>query len=161
MPDSNYSFNLNPNLLSAFNSPSLLGDTNASSLNGIGYDPTSLAQIQSWGLPNMTSNSAPPTSNLMTDIFGKDGKMGYANTALNLGQGLFSLWSGYQGLKQMRESAKLQRDQFAFNKAGLTSDYNSKLENKQRNMIAGLGGSANAQAMGVASIADQMKKYGV
>lgn len=112
-------------------------------------------------MPGLGGNSGPQTSNMMTDIFGKDGKMGYANTALNLGQGLFSLWSGYQGLKQMRESAKLQRDQFAFNKAGLTSDYNSKLENKQRNMIAGLGGSANAQAMGVASIADQMKKYGV
>lgn len=119
-------------------------------------------QQMNLSLPGLGGNNvASPTSNLMTDIFGKDGKMGYANTALNLGQGLFSMWSGYQGLKQMRESARLQREQFDFNKKGLTSDYNSKLERKQQNTILGLGGSANAQAMGIPSVAEQMKKYGV
>lgn len=164
MPD--YNFNLNPNPLAAFNIPGIT-DTNTPSLGGIGYDPTSLASIQSFGLPSFGGTQAP-ASNMWTDIFGKDGKGGYANTAMDLTKGLVGMGLGIKGMNMAKE-------QFAFNKANILYDRNKRNEmyehtrNLQaQNREAARGytlpnqsvPSTNSTPNAIPSIADQMKRYG-
>lgn len=150
-----YSTNSNP--LAAFNIPGIT-DTNTPSLGGIGYDPTSLASIQSFGLPSFGGTQAP-ASNMWTDIFGKDGKMGYANTAMDLGKGIFGMWAGMKGLGLAKDQFNMQKQVTNLNMDMMKKNYNQTLEGKQRNMIAAMG-QEQAANQGILSVADQLKKYG-
>lgn len=151
-----YTFNSNPNPLAAFNIP---GITDAvPNLNGIGYDPTSLASIKNFGLPSF-GNTPAPTSNVWADIFGKDGKMGYANTAIDLGKGIFGMWAGMKGLGLANDQFNMQKQVTNLNMDMMKKNYNQTLEGKQRNMIAAMGQNEAAN-QGILSVADQLKKYG-
>jgi hypothetical protein len=160
MSGSNYSFNLNPDYMSAFRTPSLMGtDSSTPSLAGIGYDPTSLASIQSFGLPSF--GSVPQESSLMDTLFGKNGKMGAVNTGLDVGKGLFGMWAGIKGMSMAKE-------QFNFNKENILRDRGIKegmlartvaLQDQNRAAARGYA-STNQSIPSIPSIADQMKRYG-
>lgn len=149
-----YSTNSNP--LAAFNIPGITDS--GSSLSGIGYDPTSLASIQNFGLPSFGSTPAP-ASNMWTDIFGKDGKAGYANTALDLVKGGFGMWAGMKGLGLAKDQFNMQKQVTNLNMDMMKKNYNQTLEGKHRNMIAAMG-QDEAAKQGILSVADQLKKYG-
>lgn len=109
------------------------------------------------GLPNVSTGAAPST--WFTDWFGKDGKMGYANTAMDIGKGVFGMWAGMKGLGLAKDQFNMQKQVTNLNMDMMKKNYNQTLEGKQRNMIAAMG-QDEAAKQGILSVADQLKKYG-
>lgn len=109
------------------------------------------------GLPNLSTSAGPST--WFTDWFGKDGKMGYANTALDIGKGVFGMAMGLKQLGLANKQFDMQKQVTDLNMDMMKKNYNQTLEGKQRNMIAAMGQDAAAK-QGILSVADQLKKYG-
>lgn len=101
------------------------------------------------------SRIAESAPSIWDQILGKDGKAGYANTAMNVVGGLGNMWLGYQGLKNSRDALNFQKDQWNFNKKGQTAMHNSALADRQAGRLAA------SPTAGFASVADYMKQYGV
>lgn len=121
-------------------------------------------QQMNFSLPGLSMGNSVPASNAWTDWFGKDGKLGYANTAMDLGKGLFGMWAGIKGMQRANE-------QFAFNKENILRDRSIKegmlarsVALQDQNRAAARGYTpTNQSATNIPSIpilADQMKKYG-
>lgn len=109
------------------------------------------------GIPSISPSA--PSSDWFGNWFGKDGKMGYANTALDLGKGIFGMWAGMKGLGLAKDQFNMQKQVTNLNMDMMKKNYNQTLEGKQRNMIAAMGQNEAAN-QGVLSVADQLKKYG-
>jgi hypothetical protein len=91
--------------------------------------------------------------------WGKDGKMGDVNTALNVGKGLFGMWAGIKGMNmakdQFNQQKMLSNENLRMNKL----NYNMRLQSGQENKLAAMGQPA-AASQGILSVAEQMKRYG-
>lgn len=126
-------------------------------------DGYSLSPMNTGSFPSLDSLNLKmpdvntPGPSMFDSWFGKDGKAGYANTAMNIVGGLGNLYLGYQGLQNSREALKMQKEQWAFNKAGQTKAHNMQVEQQYRN---GLLANPN-NTYGYESVADYMKKYGI
>ncbi len=145
--------------MSAFRLPSSMGtEATSPSLAGIGYDPTSLESLKSYGLP--TFGASPGNSNSLADNwFGENGKMGNLNTALNVGKGLFGMWAGIKGMNMAKDQFNQQKMLSNENLRMSKLNYNMRLQAGQENKLAAMGQTAAAN-QGILSVADQLKKYG-
>lgn len=129
------------------------------------FEPVAPATFDSFSkMPGLDSlNLKLPDANIaagpsMFDSwFGKDGKAGYANTAMNIVGGLGNLFLGYQGLQNSRRAYDLQRQQVLQNLDGQKKSHNLMVEQQYKN---GLLANPN-NTYGYESVADYMKKYGV
>lgn len=155
-----YNFSLKPQQINLANSGSNVMDGFNFDFSKIGlpsadqiYSNSDLSSLLNFNA-GVTNNVENPMSAL-DKWLGKDGKAGYANTAMNVVGGLGNMWLGYQGLQNSRDALKFQKEQWDFNKKGQVALHNSALADRQNARIA-----ANPNA-GFASVADYMKQYGV
>lgn len=163
---------MTPPLLRAPNTNLNQGANNPFSLSFTSYgkdysNPYSLSSTQPtlWDSPVLNFDTgAAPTSTFMSDWFGKDGKAGYANTAMNLIGGGVGMYTGIKALG-------MAEDQFKFNMENILRDRAIKegmlartVALQDQNRAAARGYPSTNQNIpsipNIPSISEQMKRYG-